>query len=661
MLHFKSHIILFSILLLFAGVACEALDAQDDDKQEHKDKGKSAYDAIASKVGTVDGVTKNLTNPLTAGDQFSTLDGTRTYTQQISCPSSANYLELFFGLNGSGDLSPVRIRQDSNFDGVYDHGYSVPYLVSGVCSNGIISCEAGTFNGCRYFLWDANSGRVDLSETTHLNDLAGCYCVNSSCGNNLGFNNRNAILDELAGGIAGALMSEEPRYAISKVEKQDFIITLAGQDTRNCRDDDYEDQHTFFEDPSSLSAAAFSSASTDPVSNLVQNISVGANTGLVTNNCVVERQVTLDEIVSTDVVSLVTATAPYRVVPITDNPNAFAFEFGDNTDNGIDVSGGCNLIHHQLVYNIGEFEKLNEARFNLGFYEDQIAIRVNGDLIFGTDGFDGLSDPADCQINDQSSVTINTHFLDNLQPGTNTIDFYIAVKDRGSGQITGHFLYDTECDLVEDIRSTCDAYANDDRCLLFEETVDGVNTWHNGGRTGLTPLVQTRTLYGAQCEQTFSFPWFVRNRTYQCETEGDSARNFDFTRQSHIYGNSTNEEFADRLEINGDVVLSTGNMSIDADFGISDCQQMCKTRSLVTDTEVASSGVVGSILRNPSATGEFNYHQCAGGTCPIGPGEQLVTDCGCLNEFPQALTIMQTFRLAGQDLLCTSGVKQSLQ
>jgi hypothetical protein len=38
-----------------------------------------------------------------------------------------------------------------------------------------------------------------------------------------------------------------------------------------------------------------------------------------------------------------------------------------------------------------------------------------------------------------------------------------------------------------------------------------------------------------------------------------------------------------------------------------------------------------------------------------------VNDCGCLNEFNDAVTVMQTFRLAGQDLTCTSGTRQALQ
>jgi hypothetical protein len=39
----------------------------------------------------------------------------------------------------------------------------------------------------------------------------------------------------------------------------------------------------------------------------------------------------------------------------------------------------------------------------------------------------------------------------------------------------------------------------------------------------------------------------------------------------------------------------------------------------------------------------------------LGEGEELVTACGCLDDFPEAAVMMQTVRLAGSDLACTAG------
>ena len=41
---------------------------------------------------------------------------------------------------------------------------------------------------------------------------------------------------------------------------------------------------------------------------------------------------------------------------------------------------------------------------------------------------------------------------------------------------------------------------------------------------------------------------------------------------------------------------------------------------------------------------------------PAGPGEEIVSACGCLDDFPEAVVMMQTVRLAGADMTCTSVV-----
>ena len=70
---------------------------------------------------------------------------------------------------------------------------------------------------------------------------------------------------------------------------------------------------------------------------------------------------------------------------------------------------------------------------------------------------------------------------------------------------------------------------------------------------------------------------------------------------------------------------------------------------------IAISGVVGASQNDPAGWNSF-YHSCtADNVCPLGEGEELVTACGCLDDFPEAAVMMQTVRLAGSDLACTAG------
>lgn len=651
----------FCILCVIVSLSLSfGLKAQDTN-EEHKDRAKDLIETLGPKFQDKAAVEANLTNPLTGGSSFSTLDGTKSFNQRLACPSSAHFLEVFFGIGSGGNLAPIIVQQDSNFDGSYDHNFTMPLPVSGICANGVISCEGGSWNGCRHFLWSgANDGRIGITEG-NLADMAGCYCVNDSCGSGLGFGNRNTILDDLGGGIAGALMQQDPRYAISAVNKQDFIIQLSGQDTRACGPEQATPQHQYFDNPVLMSGDAYAAAGGDPLYSIISNIPSGDDALRTQNSCRIERQVTLDEVLGTDIINRVTSSPDYDESACAGDPDCFQFGLGDGEDNNIRASSGCQIFSDNLIWNIDRIDNLTEATLLGADYEDQIAVFVNGQLIYSTGGFNGSSDPSDCQINDQASVSINRSFKSALQVGRNELLLKIAVKDKGSGRIFGRIRYEPSCELIENIGNTCAPYAENDQCRLIEETVDGVKTFQNGGRTGLTPLGETRTLYGAKCTETFSRAWFERDRGYECETDADGAMSFDFTRQAHIYQFSNIDQFADRqLGSDGSVIATTGDYTIDTDYGIATCEQICKTRIEKDDNEVSSTGVVGDVLNNPEYT-EFNYHQCSAGVCPAGPGETVVEECGCLNEFPQALAMMQTFRLAGKDLICTTGTRKPLQ
>lgn len=65
-------------------------------------------------------------------------------------------------------------------------------------------------------------------------------------------------------------------------------------------------------------------------------------------------------------------------------------------------------------------------------------------------------------------------------------------------------------------------------------------------------------------------------------------------------------------------------------------------------------GVVGAKQNTPTGYDTF-YHSCGSeNVCPLGAGEELVSACGCLDDFPEAAVMMQSLRLGGADLVCTA-------
>ena len=85
--------------------------------------------------------------------------------------------------------------------------------------------------------------------------------------------------------------------------------------------------------------------------------------------------------------------------------------------------------------------------------------------------------------------------------------------------------------------------------------------------------------------------------------------------------------------------------------------EICKTRAPKANADAAPDGVVGARQTNPTGFDTF-YHVCrADNVCPAGPGETIVSPCGCLDDFPEAVVMMQTVRLGGADMVCTGEVR----
>jgi hypothetical protein len=56
----------------------------------------------------------------------------------------------------------------------------------------------------------------------------------------------------------------------------------------------------------------------------------------------------------------------------------------------------------------------------------------------------------------------------------------------------------------------------------------------------------------------------------------------------------------------------------------------------------------------------YYYRTCEKGVCPVQAGEEMDIPCRCMNDFGAASTLLQTLRLAGQDMICTSGNVKTL-
>jgi hypothetical protein len=216
---------------------------------------------------------------------------------------------------------------------------------------------------------------------------------------------------------------------------------------------------------------------------------------------------------------------------------------------------------------------------------------------------------------------------------------------------------------TEGVEDKCATLANDPDCRLKEEDIDGVVTYQNFNPTGFKPLPSCKNFTGQVGTNKICRDWWHKKRTYVC-----GSQQYDFSDVATRFGqvvtsasdNTSNLTFQDqRLGPTG-WTIANGSINLPQRDPASECEVACKTRIAKTDTQVTTTGTVND-MRVPAQSYDIFYKTCINNSCPADPGEEIVIDCQCINEFAEAATVIQTLRLAGKDNICSSGQKQPMQ
>jgi len=182
------------------------------------DKATEAGDLAQEKLGSSEALNKNAAVPLTGSTApVESLNGQNSGYASLSKASSSAFLQIFMQTSGTGDLQLLMASQDLNYDGVYDYTYSPPKPVSGICADGFVSCDPGSWKNCEFRKWVSQSGRLN-TEVVAISQVSGCYCINNSCGVGLVLKNSGIILGHLGGGAATALTIENPQHQLTEVD-----------------------------------------------------------------------------------------------------------------------------------------------------------------------------------------------------------------------------------------------------------------------------------------------------------------------------------------------------------------------------------------------------------------------------------------------------------
>ena len=604
-----------------------------------------------SSYGSAEAIQQNFTTPLMSADAMKTFDG-QSFDANLGCSGSQKFLEIFVAPSASGDIGTLTVSQDSDLDGTIDRVFTPGVPVSGVCANGAVSCNAGTWDNCSGLSWVVNgSGEIGMTPIP-LNKLGGCYCVNNSCGTGLVMSNLDKVLNDLGGGATGALTSQMDYLTVSEVGVTGPMIKFYAQKAGDCAAGSPM-LKAYNSTPGNLASDAFSASAADPEFNLITTSPAATADPVQIKSCQITRNLPVEEVTLNDIIEY--AGGSGNIFPC--GPDCLQLSLGQVGDNY--WAGSCKMYERQVQFNVLDPSRILEAKINYAKFDDWMQIYADADLLWnGPYGnWTGTGRPPGvCELSTNWVRSPNVDFKSYLTGGPVDFKIRVEVTGNGEGYALAKIKVDTDCKLKPDtISNSCSAYQSDPECTLMEEQVDGVWTYQNFVNTGLTPLPPTQVINGSTCSFTPTRPWWQKTRKYRCQVTGTYDFDDALERADNVQASTTNTGYQDYLkQSNGSVLTPTESLSVLEEVSVPACTQACKTRKPRLATDAVQNGVVQENRTDPN-TFDYFFHECSAGVCPAGPGETVVQSCGCLNEFAEAAATLQAVRQASRDTICSSG------
>lgn len=631
------------------------------------------YMQIFQKYGTVEGLTTNAIIPMTTNTKMTTVDNSVSFytATQMKCKSTKQFISISVWPLASGDIDKVIVSEDLNTDGGVDYSYTSPVIVSGICANGFISCDAGTWHNCTNWKWVSDStGKIVIASTSN-DQLGSCYCINNNCGSHAVMTQLSYILYSIGSGVVGALESAVGgKYAISDGVVNGMSINYTGQSTRDCANNSnapsigldptsVESLEGIFDNPAAITAitdSAISSAQSNthsPYNQIVNSNSMN-DKPVSSNNCSIIRNVSMADVTQ----------VPYYVwLPwIQDTIQCFW---------GVVLPLSC-IDTIQIDTNAD------------GIF-DTTTVRMNTDVQFPSETSHASVANSDISM-EQQAYGIPSNWVQKI-PGSESFTVLDGGGNGNSGNISTYSVQvkkittpvcpgttvlnnaDILCydeTLKETMQDNCKSMASDANCKLRDETIDGVATLTNGVPTYANIPSSCRTVVGVVSSQTVCRDWWKKTRTYWCS--GDTKYDFSFAlmRAGKIQTSATTNGntllYTDVTTTNG-VSLTYKNDSVllgdlfTNNTG-SNCVVACKTQ-MPSGNNKASDQTNATQNLTSTDSYDYFYKECVNKVCPVNSkkNEVVVTDCMCLNDAADVIAIMEVINNAEKDMICSDGTR----
>ena len=189
-----------------------------------------------------------ISKPLTSqNSSMETVDGTSSFNgANISCTSSTSgvFLKVSYTVIEPVHDLQVEVEFDRDVDGVndinniryIDSSFTeiLPVPISGVCADGVIACDPGTWGNCKFYQWEYTGSNIQLTESLrNAEELASCQCTNISC-LSPSITQEDSVASVLGEGVFSQVFGANAGMVISDVHNSEAVIKYSGQNNESC-------------------------------------------------------------------------------------------------------------------------------------------------------------------------------------------------------------------------------------------------------------------------------------------------------------------------------------------------------------------------------------------------------------------------------------------
>lgn len=719
------------IIILLCGIFVSSAYGANSTLNDSATTGSTLGESVVTKYGTQQGFKNSFSDPLSGtGKQLTTINGANNFGSSLSCPNAQNFMDILIQPGTDGAITNMQIHIDTTFTGQsYNFQYIMPYTtgddttninkISGVCINGVVSCDSGWQN-CKYYKWVAEPALLKKASS---DEVTGCYCIDNSCKNpnsfySYAFSNPGKVLPVLGAGIIRAIELAAQGTVISKVSEAisnpdgTTHITYAGQSNSSCTSsaasptgsttlNKYASPAAYGDMRVAGDTLALNQLA-DPNSyysglNMLNNKKIAANTGVSLQPC----SITNDYAITKNK----TENSGSGDATICTNQQVWMRIHKNTTNNtlelqALDADGHNNWSSAHFLCGSGESyfpqPPLTSDGWHLiksipyDFSSDNISsYEISLTNIHQILNYGGYSLPDFCTQNNGSFVFKSS--LSFTDASAFDIPFQVSFCGLGPGPNQQYmaFHYEWKTKTIGCVYSLaspddCKILDNNPDCVLFYEEQDGVVTVNRRSQTfATTTNVIEKTITDGTCSKKFiTAPggFWTKKRQYTCL---QAPTDFNITS-----GGQRQKTVASSVVMNNNIISysdvsnnATTTNTVDvsnlvaSQTPVSSCEMACKVGKNRYDTVVGGGGQSQNYKTQGTIANTYDYYYkiCQKGnngyTCPVDltQGEIVVPildsngipqDCNCPvnnGSFSTAIVGLQALRLAGKDFICTGG------